>query len=162
MVPVALEDLANGGWALVWPGVLHCMVPVALEDPDLETWYWGGPVWHREVPVTLRTRGTEDFAMVRPLYDTERSQWLSEELEPGDLCTWSVIYFCTLHRLNAGNCKCYTARLAPVSDLSIQPACFREDPRKSAMAGNFLKSSWLWRGYCKEICRWAPTSSHIP
>ena len=33
--------------------------------------------------MTLRTWGTEDFALVRHLYDTERSQWLSEELEPG-------------------------------------------------------------------------------
>ena len=41
---VTLGDLANGGLALVWPCVLHSMVPVALEDPDLETWYWRGPV----------------------------------------------------------------------------------------------------------------------
>ena len=33
--------------------------------------------------MTLRTWGTEDFALVRHLYDTERSQWLSEEFEPG-------------------------------------------------------------------------------
>ena len=51
--------------------------------------------------------------------------------------------------------------MAPVSDLSIQPACFREDPRKSAMAGNFLKSSWLWRGYCKEIGRWCWTTRGV-
>ena len=29
----------------------------------------------------------------------------------------------------------------------------RTQARKSAMAGNFLKSSWLWRGYNKEIGR---------
>ena len=50
MVPVALEDLANGGWALVRPGVLHSMVPVALEDPDLETWYWRGPCMTQRGP----------------------------------------------------------------------------------------------------------------
>ena len=44
VVPVAHKDLATEGKALVRPGVLHSMVPVALEDPDLETWYWGGPV----------------------------------------------------------------------------------------------------------------------
>ena len=41
------------------------------------------PLYDTEDPVTLRTWGTEDFALVRHLYDTELSQWLSEELEPG-------------------------------------------------------------------------------
>ena len=40
------------------------------------------PLYDTEDPVTLRTWGTEDFALVRPLEDTDRSQWLSEELEP--------------------------------------------------------------------------------
>ena len=63
---------------------------------------------------------------------------LSSQLE-----AWSVIYFCTLHRLNAGNCKCYTARLAPVSDLSIQPACFREDPSQKVCHGRQLAEELL-------------------
>ena len=41
------------------------------------------PVWHRAVPVALVDLGNGDLTLVRPLYDTERSQWLSEELEPG-------------------------------------------------------------------------------
>ena len=47
---VTLGDLANGGLALVRPGVLHSMVPVALEDPDLETWYWRGPCMTQRGP----------------------------------------------------------------------------------------------------------------
>ena len=47
---VTLGDLANGGLALVWPCVLHSMVPVALEDPDLETWYWRGPYMTQRGP----------------------------------------------------------------------------------------------------------------
>jgi len=37
----------------------------------------------------------------------------------------------------------------------------RTQARKSAMAGNLLKSSWLWRGYNKEICRWCRTTTGV-
>ena len=63
------------------------------------------PVWHRVVPVALEDLRTVDSTLVRPMYDTERSQWL-----------WRNGAWREQH-------PTISARVVPVSDHSLTLTC---------------------------------------
>ena len=87
------ETIGNFQWFLRQPSPLN----VFLQSDHCHQWFFNGCWfcyhrfqwfsmvlyhWSNDAMVSMHRYG-----LVRPLYDTERSQWLSEELEPGDLCT---------------------------------------------------------------------------